>query len=118
MSEKILVFDKKISTAYREVYVSSFNDLCNEIINRKSKCSILYPSTIWINNPPPQFENYIEAKMAGEKLCETLNKENSILKIITPRLPRIKTDQTQTLIKENFTNSIEIMLPLLREMTN
>jgi hypothetical protein len=108
-------YDEKILSLYRSIYVDYFNNICTELISRKYKCSVFYPSTIFIDNPPTGFKNYIRFKMEGEKLCEELNK-NSIIDIIFPRLPVLATDQNQSIINKQSANNAEILLPFIKEM--
>lgn len=108
-------YDEKMLSLYRTLYVDCFNNICNEIISRNFKCSVFYPSTVFIDNQPPDLENYVQAKIEGETLCKVLN-ENAVIDIIAPRLPRFSTDQNQTIIKEKYANISEILIPFIRAM--
>jgi len=108
-------YDEKLLSLYRTIYVDCFNNVCNELIAKNSKCSVFYPSTIFIDNPPRGFENYIRVKIEGEKLCKKLNK-SSIINIITPRLPRLDTDQNQVIINQKSIENAEILLPFIKAM--
>ena len=108
-------YDEEMLSLYRTIYVDCFNNICKELISRNSKCSVFYPSTIFIDNPPPGFENYIQVKIEGEKLCEELNK-NSVIDIIAPRLPVLATDQNQSIINQKPANNAEILLPFIKVM--
>jgi len=108
-------YDEKMLSLYRTIYVDCFNNICKDLVSRNSKCSVFYPSTIFIDNPQPGFENYIKVKIEGEKLCEELNK-NSVIDIIVPRLPVLATDQNQSIINQQPINNAEILLPFVKEM--
>jgi hypothetical protein len=45
-----------------------------------------------------------------------MNQYVSGLQIITTRLPRLRTDQTATVIPSREIDAIEVMLPIIREM--
>ena len=108
-------YDEEMLSLYRTIYVDCFNNICKELVSRNSKCSVFYPSTIFVDNPPPGFENYVQVKIEGEKLCEELNK-NAVIDIIVPRLPRLATDQNQAIISHKSKNNAETLLPFIREM--
>jgi len=108
-------FDQKMLSSYQLTYVNYFNNICKQLLSRDSSCSVFYPSTIAIDIPPPGWENYVKAKIEGEKLCMELNKNDKI-DIIAPRLPRMDTDLTQSLIIQESANNAEILLPYIREM--
>jgi nucleoside-diphosphate-sugar epimerase len=59
---------------------------------------------------------YAMVKAAGEQLCRDMNQYVSGLEIITTRLPRLRTDQTATVIPSREIDAIEVMLPIIREM--
>jgi acyl dehydratase len=107
--------DQKMLSSYQLTYVNYFNNICKQLLSKDSSCSVFYPSTIAIDIPPPGWENYVQAKIEGEKLCMELNKNDKI-DIIAPRLPRMDTDLTQSLIIQKSANNAEIMLPFIREM--
>lgn len=108
---------KKIMKLYRMIYLDSFRKICTQLVEQKIECSIFYPSTIFINTTPVGLESYIKIKSEGEKLCEKLNK-NNILNIISARLPRMNTDQNQTMIISNFVDNSQILLPYIEQMQN
>ena len=59
---------------------------------------LFYPSTVFIERPPPGAAEYVAAKAAGEALCRSLAASRAHLSIRCPRLPPLKTDQTSSLI--------------------
>jgi hypothetical protein len=58
---------------------------------------IWYPSTIFLEQPDPNFAEYTAAKACGEALCAQLAEHLAPLRLIAERLPRLPTDQTQSL---------------------
>lgn len=107
--------DQKMLSSYQLTYVDYFNNICKQLLSKDSSFSVFYPSTIAIDMTPPGWENYVHAKIEGEKLCMELNKNNKI-DIIAPRLPRMDTDLTQSLIIQKSVNNAEILLPFIRQM--
>jgi len=108
-------FNDELFKDFSEIYVDSFESICCQVMRLGNFCSIFYPSTTFIDDKLTGFSAYIEAKIAGEILCSQLNK-NKLLEIMVPRLPKMLTDQTQSFLKSNVDNSLNIMLPLVREM--
>ena len=78
---------------------------------------VFYPSTIFINEMPKEFPEYIAAKSAGETICRHMTKQLKDIDIVVARLPRLPTDQTSCLIKLAMSDPIEQLLIVLREMS-
>jgi hypothetical protein len=75
---------------------------------------IFYPSSVAIEELPLDMGEYAAAKMAGEILCDFLQKANPTLTIHKPRLPRVATDQTASLLPVNNQDPVSVLLPHLR----
>jgi hypothetical protein len=119
-SPKILIESKRPSDdnlyeRYLSVYVDSFKNIANMFLAGNSNKGIFYPSTIFIDAPDKDFAMYSRVKALGEKVCIALEDHVGV-KIMRPRLPRMKTDQTLGLPDEAMENSLSVMLPLIREM--
>ena len=59
---------------------------------------------------------YAAAKMAGEIFCDFLQKANPGLTIHKPRLPRIATDQTVSLLPVSNQDPVPVLLTHLRTL--
>ena len=59
---------------------------------------------------------YAAAKKAGELLCGFLQKAHPEVKIYQPRLPRLATDQTVSLLPVENQDPISFLLPHLRKL--
>ena len=75
---------------------------------------IFYPSSAAIEELPLDMGEYAAAKMAGEILCDFLQKANPGLTIHKPRLPRIATDQTVSLLPVSNQDPVSVLLTNLR----
>lgn len=75
--------------------------------------AILYPSTVFVEERPKGMAEYAMAKAAGEILAAELASTTGIA-ISTPRIPRVLTDQTATVLPLATADPIGVMLPLLR----
>jgi len=84
---------------FSEYYVSGFlrtvQALADPTIGLKK---VFYPSSAAIDELPSDMAEYAAAKAAGEVLCDFLQKTIPGLVIHKPRLPRLATDQTVSLL--------------------
>jgi nucleoside-diphosphate-sugar epimerase len=82
---------------------------------RAGHLAAFYPSSIAVEERPPGMTEYAMIKAAGEQMCRDMNEHLSNLRILVARLPRLATDQTATVIPGRDRNSIDVLLPLVRE---
>jgi hypothetical protein len=75
---------------------------------------VFYPSSAAIEELPMDMAEYAAAKMAGELLCDFLQKAHPGLMIHKPRLPRVATDQTVSLLPVNNQEPVPVLLRNLR----
>jgi hypothetical protein len=75
---------------------------------------IFYPSSAAVEELPLDMGEYAAAKMAGEILCDFLHKTNPGLCIYKPRLPRVATDQTVSLLPVSNQDPVPVLLAHLR----
>jgi len=108
-------FDQDLFNKYHDIYKQGFETICQSIILRKQRTAVLFPSTTLIEDPAPEFLEYVMAKKEGEAVCKYLD-HSEYLKIIHPRLPKIKTDQTGALTKNKSYNAVDNILPLVRSL--
>ena len=98
-------------------YVTGFQRLCCAISKPAgATLKVLYPSTIFLDDRPPDMTEYCMAKAAGEVLCDDLVRFTPNLLIARPRLPRMATDQTTSIIPVRTQSAIEVMLPIVRSL--
>jgi hypothetical protein len=72
--------------------------------------NVFYPSTIFIDELPPDLSEYAVAKSAGEELCRFLEKAHPDLHIYRPRLPRMSTDQTASFMPTEQKDPVPVLL--------
>ena len=95
--------------------MDEFYSFCQSLLTENSTTSIFYPSTTFIDRPEKGLEEYIAAKLKGEEICRELNGKD--FRIIVERLPRMNTDQNISLLKLSMSNEIEVMMPIVRAMS-
>lgn len=103
---------------FTRVYVDGFYDLVRSLMaGRKSApLRIFYPSSVAVDEPPPDLFEYALAKRAGEQLARALEKKYPLLEALVERLPRIETGQTQSVVKVTALAPEEAMLPIVRRI--
>ena len=57
------------------------------------------------------------AKAAGEQLCDDMRRDFPGVSVLVERLPRILTDQTATVTEVASESAVDVMLPIVRRMT-
>ena len=96
-------------------YVTGFLRAVNAVLSATTSLQkVFYPSSVAIEELPLDMGEYVAAKSSGEILCDFLQKANPGLFIFKPRLPRVATDQTVSLLPVNNREPVAILLENLR----
>jgi hypothetical protein len=103
--------------SFHEIYVDCFKNLVENLIKKSKIKKIFYPSTIAIDKPIDSLKDYIKAKKEGERICRLLQKK-FMIKVLCPRLGRILTDQTNTMVPANFDHPVDTMLMFIKLMSS
>lgn len=77
---------------------------------------VFFPSSTAVDDLPLDMGEYAAAKMAGEILCAFLQKAHPGIAVHKPRLPRIATDQTASLLPVSSQAPVPILLRNLRRL--
>ena len=77
--------------------------------------NFFYPSTVFLSEQPLNMGEHTAAKAAGESLCFLLSKSVEGINIFNPRLPKLATDQTVSLIGQRIDSPDSIMLNQLNQ---
>jgi len=102
---------------FNEFYVQGFSRLIEAIRHRTPEgISVFYPSSVFVENRPQHMTEYAMSKAAGEILCADIARSCKNLRVLVERLPRLRTDQTSTLIQVDALNAVSVMLPIVRTM--
>ena len=108
-------FSSRRFDGFVDYYVTGFLRTVKSLTKYSSGLQkIFYPSSIAIEELPADMGEYAAAKIAGESLCDFLQKSNPGLAIHKPRLPRIASDQTVSLLPVDNQDPIQVLLPHLR----
>lgn len=101
--------------SFCQLYVHGFAALVRAAAQKctsASRLRVLYPSTVFLDQPESGFAEYRAAKAAGEALCENLAL-NPALVLHKPRLPRLQTDQNSSFLGVEGVEPFPIMLQQL-----
>jgi NADP-dependent 3-hydroxy acid dehydrogenase YdfG len=110
-------FSSQRFNTFVEYYVTGFLRTVETLADASTGLQkIFYPSSSAIEELPLDMGEYAAAKMSGEIFCDFLQKANPGLTIHKPRLPRIATDQTVSLLPVNSQDPVSILLNHLRKL--
>jgi NAD(P)-dependent dehydrogenase (short-subunit alcohol dehydrogenase family) len=111
------LFVSSLFDEFIQVYVKGFYDCCRFLGEHGSRAlTAFYPSSVFVENNPLPMAEYSMAKMAGEILCDNMNRSAGRVHAIVGRLPRLKTDQTATVPPVESGEPLEVMLPIIRKV--
>ena len=71
---------------------------------------------MFVESGPLGMVEYSMAKMAGETLCQSMNRAAGRVRVMVDRLPRLLTDQTATVPPVDSAEPLEVMLPVIRRV--
>ena len=111
-------FSATILQEFLRFYVERFHVLCDAVQSVAVRpVRIFYPSSIFVESRPKGMTEYAMAKAAGEVLISDLNATSSRVQIISSRLPRLGSDQTNTIASDaEVADGVNAILPILRRM--
>ena len=111
------LFVSSLFDEFIQVYVKGFYDCCRFLHERGPRAlTAFYPSSVFVESGPIAMAEYSMAKMAGEILCDNMNRSAGGVHVIVGRLPRLKTDQTATVPPVDSGDPLEVMLPIIRKV--
>ena len=102
VSNRTKIWDADLYSEFCRFYLDAFSrtvELYGEAAAKAQEpITIFYPSSVFIDKPERGFSEYAVAKGAGEALCNQLTSRYHRITFVTPRLPRMSTDQTSSII--------------------
>jgi NADP-dependent 3-hydroxy acid dehydrogenase YdfG len=108
-------FSSQRFATFSEYYVTGFLRTVQAVADPTTGLQkVFYPSSAAIEELPLDMGEYAAAKMAGEILCDFLQKAHPGLAIHKPRLPRVATDQTVSLLPVSNQEPVSVLLSNLR----
>jgi len=108
------VWNRNLFNRYCDFYLSGLADLLEIFLcipgYRKKGLTVFVPSTIYLDKPEKGFSEYIAAKASTEVMIKQLIDKYPKWTTMVPRLPRMLTDQTSGVAKEEPLHGAKIML--------
>jgi hypothetical protein len=114
--QKSDAFSKAMFDEFAAVYLGGFSSTVEALVRSRGSLRVLNPSSIAVTDRPKGMTEYAMAKVAAELLCVDLTRLHPGLRIDSPRLPRILTDQTATVSIVDSDDAVETLLPLMRSL--
>jgi NAD(P)-dependent dehydrogenase (short-subunit alcohol dehydrogenase family) len=110
-------FSPDLLQNFLQYYVVGFSKLVDAAMARSTtKLRVFFPSTAGVGQSTREIAEYSMAKHMAEELCALYNLLSENVEITIERLPRIRTDQTATLMEAPAEESSEAMLPIVRRV--
>lgn len=98
---------------YCKYYINGFLMIAQRVENQLHKKSLLMqPSTVFVDEPEEGTMEYSAAKSAMESISRHIEKEHAHLSVLTPRLPRLITDQTCGVDSLLVSETLPVMIDL------
>jgi hypothetical protein len=108
-------FSPQRFATFSEYYVTGFLRTVQTVRDATPRLQkVFYPSSAAIEQLPLDMGEYAAAKTAGELLCDFLQKAHPGLVIHKPRLPRVATDQTVSLLPVTHQEPVSVLVSHLR----
>jgi NADP-dependent 3-hydroxy acid dehydrogenase YdfG len=108
-------FSSQRFATFSEYYVTGFLRTVQALAEPTTGLQkVFYPSSAAIDELPLDMGEYAAAKMAGEIVCDFLQKAHPGLAIHKSRLPRVATDQTVSLLPVSNQEPVSVLLNNLR----
>ena len=105
---------KIVNESINYISMSGFNKIFKIMVG-KGVNNYFYPSTEFLSEQTLSMGEYTAVKAAGESLCSLLSKAVVGINIFSPRLPKLATDQTVSLIGQRIDSPDVIMLNQLKQ---
>ncbi len=104
---------------FTHIYVAAFAALVEQTTSagadQNAPIHFLYPSSVFVAELEPGFAEYAVAKAAGEALCDQLEGKRGA-HFAKPRLPRMRTDQTNALVDVGAADPFPVMLDVVTKL--
>uniref|UniRef100_UPI003561861C SDR family NAD(P)-dependent oxidoreductase n=1 Tax=Roseovarius sp. TaxID=1486281 RepID=UPI003561861C len=105
-------FSPELFDGYCNYYVRGFVRLAAALAPHGLR-RVFFPSSVYVEDPPPNLAEYAAANAAGEVACLGLEKAYPGLLISKPRLPRVATDQTVSLTGRDADDPVPLIFDAL-----
>ena len=103
---------------FNRFYIRGFFELIEHLSPLvASPLKIFYPSTVFLDTLDKNSLEYCASKAAAETVCRYLE-EHTENRFFVPRLPKVRTDQTNSILPLKLENPTTVLLKSIREMNH
>ncbi len=106
-------YSERLEQRFTAVYVDAFEALVGHL-DPGMLTGVLWPSSEAVEVEVPGLAEYTTVKRRGEAICRSLAERYDALIVSTPRLPRLRTDQTASFLPIDVDDAPTTMLRALR----
>jgi hypothetical protein len=111
-------FSRRLFGSYCRYYVEGFLDVFQQVSQASDgRLAVFYPSSRALDEVIPKAMEYSAAKAAGETACVHLQKLHPGMRFHFPRLPRMLTDRTATLLPVEAEDPVHVLLQEIRRLS-
>jgi len=117
---RLSIWDSALFETFTEFYLAGLAKLLEYFVvdsaYRKHGVKLLLPSTEFLDNPADGFSEYVACKAAMESFASQFQDKHSSWRICTPRLPRLSTDQTASVVQASPIETAQTILAQLLKL--
>lgn len=106
-------YSTELERRFAAVYVDGFDAVLDHLPVEQLR-GVLWPSSEAVDDGVPGLAEYAAVKRRGEARCAALAREHPDMTVATPRLPRLRTDQTASYLPVDYDDAPTTMLAALR----
>lgn len=112
------LFDLERFREFNSFYLEGLLDLVKGCLHRQpdEPLKVFVPSSVAVESRTAELTEYAMSKAAAEILCFDLERAFPNVHVLVRRLPRLLTDQTNSVVQVEIANPIDVLLPIVREM--
>lgn len=108
---------QKSAEEFHAIYVTGFGRTLERFGPTMGPDAVVfYPSSVFVDDADTKFGHYAAAKRAGEEAAREIADRRGV-RLLTRRLPRLRTGQTSALIGDEIPDALPVMLEIVRDMT-
>ncbi|MEX0796931.1 MAG: SDR family NAD(P)-dependent oxidoreductase [Acidimicrobiia bacterium] len=112
-------FDHLLFEEFCRAYVGGFVKVVEScLVESGTDLAVLYPSSIAVEGQLEGLIEYAAAKGAGEVCAEFMSASQPKLRVLAPRLPRLPTDQTASILPHQTEDPLKVLIPILQAMNH
>jgi hypothetical protein len=106
-------YSAQLEKRFDDVYIGGFEAILDHLdVDRLQ--GVLWPSSEAVDHDVPGLAEYATVKRRGEVRCERFARQHGRLTLATPRLPRLRTDQTASFVPVDYDDAATTLLHVLR----